>query len=158
MMSSALAIIQYDRPDLRAESAALSVMTDAFDPAFGEAWNAAQLSAFMPLHGVMLSLARLDGGTLGFTLTRQVLDETELMLLAVSRAWQGKGVGKLLVDKCMSTARSNGSRTLHLEVRANNDAVSFYEKLGFEQGHIRPAYYRGSDGSLHDAISYTMSL
>jgi len=149
---------RFDRPDARAEALAVAIMSDAFDPYYGEAWTPQQLSAFTLLPGVNLSIAQLDGATLGFALTRQVVDEVELMLLAVARSWQGKGIGKLLVNHCIAAARRNGGKILHLEVRANNSAISFYDSLGFEYVHRRPSYYKGTDGATFDALSYRLEI
>jgi ribosomal protein S18 acetylase RimI-like enzyme len=45
---------------------------------------------------------------------------------------QGKGVGKLLLDKATSLAKVNGSKVLSLNVNKFNKAVDFYKKIGFE--------------------------
>lgn len=45
---------------------------------------------------------------------------------------QGKGVGKLLLDKAASLALENKSKTLSLNVNKYNNAVAFYKKNGFE--------------------------
>ena len=45
---------------------------------------------------------------------------------------QGKGVGKLLVDKVIALAKENQSKVISLNVNKFNNAVSFYQKLGFE--------------------------
>lgn len=45
---------------------------------------------------------------------------------------QGKGVGKLLLDKAVSLAKINDSKVLSLNVNKFNSAVAFYKKIGFE--------------------------
>jgi diamine N-acetyltransferase len=45
---------------------------------------------------------------------------------------QGKGIGKLLIDKAEALAKENHSEKLSLNVNRFNPAVGFYEKLGFE--------------------------
>jgi ribosomal protein S18 acetylase RimI-like enzyme len=45
---------------------------------------------------------------------------------------QGKGVGKLLVDKVIALAKENQSKVISLNVNKFNNAVSFYQKAGFE--------------------------
>jgi ribosomal-protein-alanine N-acetyltransferase len=74
----------------------MRVMEDSFDPAFGEAWTAPQCAGLLPMAGVWLSLARRDDAVIGFALARIVGDEAELLLLAVGRSSQGKGVGQML--------------------------------------------------------------
>ncbi len=80
-------------------AAVMRVMEDSFDPAFGEAWTAPQCAGLLPMAGVWLSLARRDETVIGFALGRIVRDEAELLLLAVHRSSQGKGVGLMLLDE-----------------------------------------------------------
>lgn len=158
MSLARLAINAIERPDSRAEAAAMRIMQEAFDPAYGEAWTAAQLASLMSLHGVRLSIAQMEGAALGFALTRQILDEVELLLLAVGPQWRRLGVGAALLEECSAHARRNRAVSLHLEVRENNPAVTFYQSFGFEQTNIRPNYYRGKGGTTYHAISMSIDL
>ena len=45
---------------------------------------------------------------------------------------QGKGVGKLLIEKVVALAKENQSEVISLNVNKFNKAVSFYKKIGFE--------------------------
>lgn len=45
---------------------------------------------------------------------------------------QGKGIGKLLLDKVVSLAKENHSNTISLNVNKFNKAYAFYKKMGFE--------------------------
>jgi ribosomal-protein-alanine N-acetyltransferase len=148
----------YDDGDRNALADAMDVMDGAFDPVFGEAWTLSQLAGVMIMPGTWLTIARLDAAPLGFALVRSVLDECELLLLAVAPAWQRRGVGGALLDQSLSIARRRGMLTMNLEARASNNAISMYERAGFEFVHRRPGYYRGSDGQLHDALSYRMDI
>ncbi|MCB2015349.1 MAG: GNAT family N-acetyltransferase [Sphingobium sp.] len=156
--SQAVILSHHQRPDLRAEAAAADVMRSAFDPAYGEAWNAHQLSSFMTMPGVTLTIATLDRANIGFSLTRQIMDEAELMLIATHRSWQKRGIGQMLLQDFISRARKSRIGTLHLEVRDNNPAVKFYMNHGFECIHRRTAYYKGKNGILYDALSLQMTL
>lgn len=136
----------------------MQIMQAAFNPRYGEAWTAQQLTGFMSLPGVRLSLAQIDEAVLGFALSRQVVDEAELLLLATDPKWQKRGIGGALVKDFMAHARKSHIETLHLEVRDNNPAIDFYSHFGFEAVHRRPSYYKGKDGNLRDAISFTLIL
>lgn len=157
-LSEMMTIREYDHPDHRAEASAMQVMSAAFDPRYGEAWTASQLAGFMSLPGVNLMLAQLDQATLGFALVRHVVDEAELLLIAVDSKWRNKGVGGYLLQNCIKKARNSGMTTLHIEVRENNRAIEFYQRAGFEEIHRRPAYYKGKDGACYDALSFTLLL
>lgn len=45
---------------------------------------------------------------------------------------QGKGIGKLLLDKIEALAKENDSATLSLNVNRMNKALTFYQKIGFK--------------------------
>jgi ribosomal-protein-alanine N-acetyltransferase len=136
----------------------MEVMTRAFDPLFGEAWTLPQLSGVMTMPGTWLTIAHVDAAPLGFALVRSVLDECELLLLAVDPLWRGRGIGRSLLGHSLTLARRRGITSMNLEVRASNMAVKLYETIGFEYVHRRPGYYRGNDGKLHDALSFRIDM
>ncbi|HMN54606.1 MAG TPA: GNAT family N-acetyltransferase [Sphingopyxis sp.] len=134
-------------------SAAMRVMEAAFDPAYGEAWSTAQLLTLFALPSARVCLA-WDGDTAcGFSAARMAGPESELLLLAVDPASRGRGVGRLLIDDWMAWAKEEGAEEYFLEMRADNDAVHLYERTGFSECGRRPAYYRGGDGIVRDAIT-----
>ena len=138
-----------DLPDV------MAVMAESFDPAFGEAWTAPQCSGLLPLPGVWLSIASHDGDVVGFALSRIVLREAELLLLAVRRDGQRRGVGRLLLDHFTAVAARSGADKLHLEVRDGNPAMRLYRGAGFAEVGRRRAYYTGRDGQIYDALTLT---
>lgn len=133
--------------------AVMRVMDDSFDPAYGEAWTAPQCAGLMPMPGVWLSLARSGSKPVGFSLARVVVREAELLLLAVKRDCQGRGVGRLLLDRFILAAADRGADRLHLEVRDGNAAVNLYRKTGFTEVGRRRNYYTGRDGQVYDALT-----
>jgi ribosomal-protein-alanine N-acetyltransferase len=133
----------------------MRVMDDSFDPAYGEAWTAAQCAGLMPMPGVWLTLARDGDDVLGFALGRIVLKEAELLLLAVRRDGQRRGIGQLLLDRFMLVATTRGADRLHLEVRDGNPAIKLYSKAGFSEVGRRRNYYTGRDGQIYDALTLT---
>jgi ribosomal-protein-alanine N-acetyltransferase len=134
------------------------VMDEAFDPAFGEAWNSAQCLGILGLPGVWLTIARRGPEPIGFALSRIVFDEAELLLLGVRPAFRHQGVGQALLDHMMETAGTLGASRVHLEVREGNDALRLYEAASFSQIGRRRGYYRGRDGQLFDALTLASSL
>jgi ribosomal-protein-alanine N-acetyltransferase len=131
----------------------MRVMDDSFDPAFGEAWTAPQCAGLLPMPGVWLSLAMDGADVIGFALGRAVAGEAELLLLAVRRTIQGRGVGQLLLDRFTSIAKRRGAERLHLEVREGNRAIRLYKRAGFSEVGRRKDYYNGRDGELYDALT-----
>ncbi|ASY43124.1 MAG: ribosomal protein S18-alanine N-acetyltransferase [Pseudomonadota bacterium] len=157
-MMPGLVLDTYDQSERNAMADAMTVMEAAFDPVFGEAWTLPQLAGVMMMPGTWLTIARVDAAALGFALVRSVLDECELLLLAVDPAWRGRGIGEALLRDSLRTARRRGITSMNLEVRASNNAVHLYEKTGFEYVHRRPGYYRGNDGQLYDALSFRIDM
>lgn len=138
--------------------AVMEVMTAAFSDRYGEAWTRSQCAGILPMSGVSLVLARDDGDrVLGFALYRTILDDSELLLLAVAPAAQGKGVGGKLLCHFIDDAKKNGANRIHLEVRDGNPAIGMYEAAGFTQSNRRRDYYRGADGKSYDALSFTLT-
>ncbi|WP_254606300.1 GNAT family N-acetyltransferase [Sphingomonas bacterium] len=157
-MSGRLAII-----DLRTGSAGDIAVLDrlmaaAFDPRWGEAWTRNQCLGVLGLAGVWLTLAELDGKPAGFALARSVLDEGELLLLGTDPAARRRGVGGALLRATLEGCRARDLATLHLEVRANNEAVKLYRGAGFGKVGERRDYYRGRDGRTFDAHTYRRAV
>ncbi|OAH45878.1 ribosomal-protein-alanine acetyltransferase [Sphingobium yanoikuyae] len=158
MIPAGLTLDTYDEGERNALADAMEVMTRAFDPLFGEAWTLPQLSGVMTMPGTWLTVAHVDAAPLGFALVRSVLDECELLLLAVDPLWRGRRIGRSLLEHSLTLARRRGITSMNLEVRATNMAVKLYENIGFEYVHRRPGYYRGNDGKLHDALSFRIDM
>lgn len=145
--------------------AIMQVMEAAFDPRYGEAWTRRQVSDALVLPGTYYLLAgpdgegpALGGANAGFTLSRGVLDEEELLLVAVHPDWRGRGVGARLMRRFMAAARDRGMTKLFLEMREGNPAETLYRELGFVPIGRRAKYYRtATDGPL-DAITFTCDI
>ena len=59
-------------------------------------------------------------------------DTCELVKLYLSKAARGKGIGKLLMEKCFIAAKNMGYKKIYLETMPElNIAVPMYEKIGF---------------------------
>lgn len=104
--------------------------------------------------GYLCLTAREQRHICGFAVARLLLDEAELLLIAVAPAGRRQGVGALLWNELTQRLYTSGARTVHLEVRASNQgAQAFYISRGFVQTGIRRKYYpSGSrDGEREDA-------
>jgi len=136
----------------------MTVMEDSFDPRFGEAWTASQCAGLLPMPGVWLILARERDTPIGFALSRAVAGEAELLLLAVRRNAQGRGIGKMLLDQFTQDAKDRGAMRLHLEVREGNHALSLYERTDFVLVGRRRNYYSGRAGQTYDALTLAKNI
>lgn len=138
-------------------SALMRVMDQAFDPAFGEAWNRGQCLGILSLPDVWLSFAEIEqdeaARPVGFALSRLLVDDSELLLLAVDPVWRHQGIAAALIDRTAAIAAARGARRLLLEVRDGNQAFCLYQRMGFDQIGRRRGYYRGNHGESHDALT-----
>ncbi|TCP34206.1 ribosomal protein S18-alanine N-acetyltransferase [Sphingomonas sp. BK235] len=134
------------------------VMAAAFDPRYGEAWTRGQVVGILAMPGVWMTLARVDERVVGFALSRAIMDEAELLLIAVDPAVARTGVGATLLRSVIGECRARGVRRLHLEVRANNPAVALYAAHGFRREGVRRHYYRSRAGETFDAHTYAVAL
>ena len=91
-----------------------------------------------------LWLVAVDGETVsGYVGSQTVLDETDMMNVAVHPDYRRQGIAEKLVLELVEVLKARESRCLTLEVRASNaPAISLYEKLDFKQIGLRKNYYR----------------
>lgn len=157
-MSTALNLIELRDGDARDLALVDAIMREAFDPRYGEAWTASQTAGMLAMPGIWLTIALLNGAPAGFALARVVLDDAELLLLAVRPLFRGRGVGGVLLRSVAHGAGERGAAMLHLEVRAGNDAIRLYRREGFMKTGERRRYYRGAANEVFDAHSYSRSL
>jgi [ribosomal protein S18]-alanine N-acetyltransferase len=145
----------------------MAVMEVAFDPAYGEAWTRRQVSEGLLLPSTYALVVDADGVPLGdgstaapagFILTRYVLDEMELLLIAVAPGARRRGVGAALIDHLFDAARSRGITRIYLEMRRGNPAIGLYQRFGFEPIGERRNYYRMANGERVDAITFGRSV
>lgn len=133
--------------------AVMTIMARAFDARFGEAWTRAQCAGILPMSGVSLLLARSGEEAVGFSLSRRVAEEAELLLIGVVPEARGRGVATALLHRFVDDHAAAGAHHLHLEVRATNPAVSLYQRHCFTVAGRRKDYYRGRDGERFDALT-----
>lgn len=139
-------------------AAIMPIMADAFDPAYGEAWTAAQCLATLVLPDCQLLLARDGNQVCGFAITRWVLDSEELLMIGVLPQYQRQKVGASLLHDIAGRAKSANRTTLFLEVRDGNPAYDFYCRSGFIPIGRRKNYYKSTIGLSPDAITMSLDL
>ena len=139
----------------------MAVMEAAFDPAYGEAWTRRQVADALLVPGTHYLLIAADQSVpledapaAGFALSRGVVDEEELLLIAVLPGLRGRGIGATLLRRFMAEARVRGATRLFLEMREGNPAESLYRRHGFTPVGRRRNYYRRGTGGALDAITF----
>ena len=81
--------------------------------------------------------------TAGFLILSTVLDEAEIIEVAVSENLRRCGLGSELMNEVFDWCQKNGISQIFLEVRESNfPARAYYKKFGFVEDGVRKNYYR----------------
>lgn len=144
----------------------MHVMQSAFDPLYGEAWNHSQTRSMLSMPLTHMIIAEIPvaatedpaTGAIGFSMSRRLGDEEELLLIAVIPRWRHFGVGSALLAQVIENAKVAGVARMFLEMRSNNPASHLYHKFGFSQVGLRKNYYKGADSRHYDALTLSLEL
>lgn len=111
---------------------------------FGDdAWSEKALRALVDDDGALVLLEPGSPG-LAYAAFRTVLDEAELLRVAVRPEARRCGLARRLLERGFEVLVERGVAVCHLEVRDDNvAALRLYEALGFERVGRRPSYYTG---------------
>lgn len=92
------------------------------------------------------------GRPVAYYLAMPGVEEMHLLNLTTAPAWQGRGLGRALLQRLYRRARELGAQTLWLEVRASNErARHLYRSEGFVEQGCRKGYYPAGQGRREDA-------
>jgi ribosomal-protein-alanine N-acetyltransferase len=110
--------------------------------------------------GYQCWLARdTEGKLAGYFLLMLMPDEAHLLNITVAPAWQGRGLGRVLLERAFLIARNFSKPAVLLEVRPSNPhALAIYRHVGFRQIGLRKNYYPAADGQREDAIVMRLPL
>tara|TARA_A100001391_G_scaffold162475_1_gene121528 strand:- start:2172 stop:2645 length:474 start_codon:yes stop_codon:yes gene_type:complete len=146
------------------QEAELDAVTQLLRDASEYSWNARQIRDSLQAenNSSYLLCDKDSGQILAYAVFLTVLDECQLLNIAVERSQQGRGLGYLFLQELIEAAGKTDTHSFFLEVRASNHvAIRLYEKLGFVKTGIRKNYYQGVEGSKEgreDAWLYSLSL
>lgn len=104
-----------------------------------------------------------NGEMIGFANGSWVIDEGELLNIAVLESYRNNGIAGELFEKMERFFSEKGIKIIYLEVREKNQpALSFYKKYGFIKNGFRKNYYRNPDDNgvlmmkkIGDKYAYT---
>ncbi|RCW87357.1 ribosomal protein S18-alanine N-acetyltransferase [Phyllobacterium bourgognense] len=118
---------------------------------FRQPWSDEEFHTLIVDDKVFGFIAREEGNRKaqpgGFILARLVLDEAEILTIAVAPQSQRKGLGHALMDAALRYLHNARATMLFLEVdELNIPALALYRRLGFKQVGKRPGYYETAAG------------
>ena len=100
--------------------------------------------------GYTMTVLEAEGRIVGYFVVMIVVDEAELLEIAVDSDVQGRGYGNTLLKAAAAAARAQACRCMHLEVRASNArARKMYVSAGFCETGLRKNYYPTENGREH---------
>lgn len=107
------------------------------------AWTARALTEALEQDPSHFLVGWQDEEIEGFICGRRVLDEGEILNLAVNPEFRRKGVGAALVQALLEVFAKDRVVQVFLEVRESNTAaIAFYQRVNFRLTGKRPAYYQ----------------
>ena len=106
-------------------------------------WSEAQFQSALKHRDISYVLD--EGGVQGFILAKPVVDEVEILTLAVAKFAQRRGYASALLKQLQADFA-----TIFLEVRVSNTAAqALYKKAGFTPIATRKAYYGDEDALIY---------
>lgn len=93
------------------------------------------------------------GTIIGFAIMEFGDERAHLVLLAVRPSHRRGGIGRRMLEWLLESARTAGIASVHLELRAGNEAARrFYRVMGFYETVVVPGYYRSGEGRKEGAL------
>lgn len=112
---------------------------------FERGWSEDEVESLLAERNVVAHRALAGRKLAGFIMSRLVLDEAEVLSVAVDRAFQGRGLGRRLLMLHLGRLAGYGTRRVFLEVGESNDpAGKLYARAGFQEISRRENYYGGT--------------
>ena len=106
---------------------------------FSEPWPEIAVRSELTNKLALWLVAVEDGVVAGYVGSQTVLQEADMMNIAVADTHRRRGIARMLVEELI---RHLDAYQLTLEVRASNaPAIALYESLGFTQVGLRKNYY-----------------
>lgn len=119
-------------------------------------WDYSAFEKFLEIGQAVVLLVK--GKIVGFIMISTVVDEAEILNIAVAKGHQGKGFGNLLIQHVISLAKKEKVKKIFLEVRkSNHRAIKLYKRNGFKLQNIRKDYYQSKSGR-EDALVFECLL
>lgn len=109
---------------------------------FSDPWSEKSIASELENPLSLWLVAEENGQVFGYVGSQTVLDESDMMNIAVDPRFRRQGIARALIETLIAELAKMGSRCLRLEVRVSNEnARALYERMGFQQLGLRKNYY-----------------
>lgn len=105
------------------------------------------------------SFAPKTNELVGFSLSRLVAGEAEILTIIVAKLMRDSRLGTEILSTHLNTLRQAGAKKVFLEVAEDNTAARrLYGKFKFEEVGQRPSYYRDQAGVHKNALVLMLAV
>jgi ribosomal-protein-alanine N-acetyltransferase len=133
----------------RDASAIASMSRDLIEAGLGWQYRSERIRQLIDDPETVTLVARDGERVNGFAVMSFGEERAHLVLLAVRPACQRRGIARRLAQWLIQSAMTAGIATIHVELRAQNQAAhAFYRALGFAETLRLPGYYRGRETAV----------
>lgn len=109
---------------------------------FSDPWSEKSIASELENPLSLWLVAEENGQVCGYVGSQTVLDESDMMNVAVDPGSRRQGIARALIETLIAELSKMGSRCLRLEVRVSNEnARALYTRMGFQQLGLRKNYY-----------------
>lgn len=134
----------------------LDQVVDIEQNLFSVPWTKEGFLTYLMKKDTMFFVVEEKERILGYCSIMTVLDEGDILNVAVRSDRQKEGIGQFLVDSMLRMAEMQGIRLVHLEVRqGNGTARRLYQRLGFKEDGLRRDYY---ENPVENAVLMTKEM
>ncbi len=146
-MTAAIITLRLARPT---DARAIAFMSrDLIEAGLGWSYRPERIVRLIQDRDTTTLIADRHGNPVGFAVMGFGEDRAHLGLLAVHPAQQRQGVARRMMEWLVESAAIAGIASLHLELRASNEAArAFYRKMNFAETQRVPGYYRGREAAI----------
>lgn len=105
---------------------------------FANPWSESAIRAELENNCSEIYISLINGRAAGYVNIYTVLDEIDIVRVAVLPQYRRKGAARSMLEAALSEKQG----TVYLDVRESNyPAISLYKSIGFEDTGIRKDYY-----------------
>lgn len=109
-----------------------------------------------PIAWQLVAEAIASHGIVGYLCCRTIVDEAEIIKIAVSPLFRRQGIASLMLSAGLKRMAQEDVRSCFLEVRKSNfQALALYRKFLFKQVGVRRNYYSAPE---EDALVLSLSV
>ncbi|MDR0978225.1 MAG: ribosomal protein S18-alanine N-acetyltransferase [Endomicrobium sp.] len=116
------------------------------EKSFNNPWNARMFLESAANKTAIFKALLKNKIVLGYYILSVVIDEAELVTIAVSPHFRRQNLGRFMFSDMLKEAESAKSKFISLETRkSNTPALNLYKSFGFKETGLRKNYYKDED-------------